>query len=148
MVRDRTELLDEEEEEDSDEAVEQEEPEPDSGTSTSDNTEDGGTSIQETGSQAGGQEPSSTEAASEETAEEEEINIREDWDGSTYYIEPSQSDKLDDEFRQLKREMKREEGVIVEKHKHFFQAVLDVSIEENLDEVLQRAQQKAREDAQ
>jgi hypothetical protein len=135
-----------EEEEDSDETVNQEKAEPDSETPTSESTKNNGTSTQEANSQVEGQEATDTDTIPEETAKEEEINIREDWDGSTYYIEPEQSDKLDDEFRQLKREMKREEGVIVEKHRHFFQAVLDVSIEENLDEVLQRAKQKAQKD--
>ncbi|QLH82388.1 hypothetical protein [Halosimplex pelagicum] len=147
MVRDRTELLDEEEEDDS-EAAEADTSESESETSTPESTESSKSPTQDSGSQTGSQNRNGSEPATEEPGEEEEINIREDWDGSTYYIEPSQSDKLDDEFRTLKREMKREDGIIVEKHKHFFQAVLDISIEENLDEVLQRARQKAREDAQ
>jgi hypothetical protein len=147
MPRDRTDLLDEEEEEDSNEDVEAGGSEPESERSAPEPAESGGTPTQDGGPQSETQSGNGTESVAQEPGGEEDINIREDWDGSTYYIEPAQSDKLDSEFRTLKREMRREEGVIVEKHKHFFQAVLDISIEENLDEVLQRAEQKAREDA-
>lgn len=156
MVRDRTELLDEdeaEEEKAGSESAEPEqpeveaEPEPSSESATtaaSESEEQNSQSEEPTGASDSSGEPQDADQEDSEPAEK--INIREDWDGSTYYIKPEQADKLDDEFRDLKRKMKREEDVIVEKHKHFFRAVIEVSIEDNLDEVLEKARELAEKD--
>jgi hypothetical protein len=141
MPRDRADLVEEDEEESESETTEPEKSEVESSTATPEPS----SNEQEIG--ARDNQAHNSEGAGETEAEAEEVNIREDWDGSTYYIKPEQADKLDDEFRTLKRQMKREEDVIVEKHKHFFRAVLDVSVEENLDRVLERAQELAKEDA-
>lgn len=144
MVRDRTQLLDEDKAEAGEDGNEPEEPEQPSEPSADDDSQ----APQDSSSTAtSSSSENSSSQNSQDDEPDEEVNIREDWDGSTYYIKPEQSDKLDDEFRDLKRQMKREDEIIVEKYKHFFRAVIGVSIEENLDQVLQRARELAEEDA-
>lgn len=158
MVRDRTNIIEQEEDEDSETAPEDSTDTTEQISSTSSTsasaaelTADSAASEREDHSQGTPHSGGDTDAPDDEPTqgageEEQSVNIREDWDASTYYIEPSLSDTLDDEFRKLRREMKREEEVIVEKHKHFFQAILEVGIEENLEDVVQKAREKAKQD--
>ena len=56
-------------------------------------------------------ESSSTTA---DGSRDEPLNIREDWDSATIYVEPEQSEDIEVTFARLKKQLKRE-GVILKK---------------------------------
>lgn len=122
MVRDRTTLVNEEDTESESEGS------PTDGASTN-STPSNGTSSESDNSQA----------------ESETVNIKDDWDANTFYVEPALTDDLDDMYRRLQREMKREENVIMEKHRHFFKAVLETALNEHQEETRKKAQELARQ---
>jgi len=60
---------------------------------------------------------SSTSEARE--TDDEPLNIREDWDSATIYVEPEQSEDVEITFTRLKKQLKRED-ITLEKNKHFY----------------------------
>jgi len=88
-----------------------------------------------------------TEAAGGETADADEdpLNIREDWDSATIYVEPEQSEDIEVTFTRLKKQLKRE-GITLEKNKHFYQAIFEVAFGEYREETKEKIRELAKED--
>lgn len=83
---------------------------------------------------------------SSDTNQKGELNIRKDWVGNTIYIEPMQDENLDVEFTRLKKRLKREEDIRVEKSKHFFRGIFRVCLNEGREEVIAEIKRLAHED--
>lgn len=83
---------------------------------------------------------------SSDTNQKDELNIRKDWVGNTVYIEPMQDENLDVEFTRLKKRLKREEDIRVEKSKHFFRGIFSVCLNERREEVIAEIKRLAHED--
>ncbi|PHQ41032.1 hypothetical protein Z052_17005 [Halorubrum sp. C191] len=90
---------------------------------------------------------STTEAATGETADADEdpLNIREDWDSATIYVEPKQSEDIEVTFTRLKKQLKRD-GVTLEKNKHFYRAIFEVAFGEYREETKEKIRELATED--
>ena len=88
------------------------------------------------------------ESSAEETAvtEDEPLNIREDWDSATIYVEPEQSEDIEVTFTRLKKQLKRD-GVILEKNKHFYRAIFEVAFGEYREETKEKIRELAKEDS-
>lgn len=88
-----------------------------------------------------------TEAATGETADADEdpLNIREDWDSATIYVEPKQSEDIEVTFTRLKKQLKRD-GVTLEKNKHFYRAIFEVAFGEYREETKEKIRELATED--
>ncbi|WP_082222610.1 hypothetical protein [Halorubrum halophilum] len=88
------------------------------------------------------------ESAIDETAvaDEEPLNIREDWDSATIYVEPEQSEDIEVTFTRLKKQLKRD-GITLEKNKHFYRAIFEVAFGEYREETKEKIRELAKEDA-
>jgi len=51
----------------------------------------------------------SSTSEARETDDDEPLNIREDWDSATIYVEPEQSEDVEITFTRLKKQLKRED---------------------------------------
>lgn len=78
-------------------------------------------------------------------ADDEPLNIRDDWDSATIYVEPEQSEDIEVTFTRLKKQLKRE-GIILEKNKHFYRAVFEVAFGEHQEETKQKIREFAKQD--
>ncbi|WP_199240876.1 hypothetical protein [Halorubrum sp. SD690R] len=89
-----------------------------------------------------------TEAATGEAADADEgpLNIREDWDSATIYVEPEQSEDIEVTFTRLKKQLKRD-GITLEKNKHFYRAIFEVAFGEYREETKEKIRELAGEDA-
>jgi hypothetical protein len=89
-----------------------------------------------------------TESTTEETAvaDDEPLNIREDWDSATIYVEPEQSEDIEVTFTRLKKQLKRD-GITLEKNKHFYRAVFEVAFSEYREETKEKIRELAKEDS-
>ncbi|WP_226043168.1 hypothetical protein [Natrinema sp. DC36] len=88
-----------------------------------------------------------TEPSTEETAKtnDEPLNIREDWDSATIYVEPEQSEDIEVTFTRLKKQLKRE-NVTLEKNKHFYRGIFEVAFNEYQEETKEKIRELAKED--
>ena len=88
------------------------------------------------------------ESAIDETAvaDEEPLNIREDWDSATIYVEPEQSEDIEITFTRLKKQLKRD-GITLEKNKHFYRAIFEVAFGEYREETKEKIRELAKENA-
>lgn len=89
-------------------------------------------------------EPTPTTEKREET-DDEPLNIREDWDSATIYVEPEQSEDIEVTFTRLKKQMKRE-SVTLEKNKHFYRGIFEVAFGEHREETKEKIRELAKED--
>ena len=87
---------------------------------------------------------SSTRGAEE--SGDEPLNIREDWDSATIYVEPEQSEDIEITFTRLKKQLKRED-VTLEKNKHFYRGVFEVAFGEYREETKEKIRELAKQDA-
>ena len=89
-----------------------------------------------------------TESTTEETAvaDDEPLNIREDWDSATIYVEPEQSEDIEVTFTRLKKQLKRD-GITLEKNKHFYRAIFEVAFGEYREETKEKIRELAQEDS-
>ena len=88
-------------------------------------------------------------AADHEATEEiddEPLNIREDWDSATIYVEPEQGGDIEVTFTQLKEQLKRE-NITLEKNKHFYRGIFEVAFGERREETKEKIRELAKEDA-
>jgi len=87
-----------------------------------------------------------TEATAGEAADADEgpLNIREDWDSATIYVEPEQSEDIEVTFTRLKKQLKRE-GITLEKNKHFHRAIFEVTFGEYREETKEKIRELAKE---
>ena len=88
-----------------------------------------------------------TKSFTEETTEmdDEPLNIREDWDSATIYVEPKQSEDIEVTFTRLKKQLKRED-VTLEKNKHFYRGIFEVAFGEHREETKEKIRELAKED--
>jgi len=86
---------------------------------------------------------SSTSGADE--SDGEPLNIREDWDSSTIYVEPEQSEDIEITFTRLKKQLKRED-ITLEKNKHFYRGVFEVAFGEHQEETKEKIRELAKQD--
>jgi hypothetical protein len=87
---------------------------------------------------------SPTEEATE--TDDEPLNIREDWDSATIYVEPEQSEDIEVTFTRLKKQLKRED-VTLEKNKHFYRGIFEVAFGEHREETKEKIRELAKQDA-
>ena len=73
------------------------------------------------------------------------LNIREDWDSATIYVEPEQSEDIEVTFTRLKKQLKRE-NVTLEKNKHFYRGIFEVAFGEHQEETKEKIRELAKED--
>ena len=88
-----------------------------------------------------------TESSTETTdgSEDKPLNIREDWDSATMYIEPEQSEDIEIAFTRLKKQLKRESATL-EKNKHFYRGIFEVAFGEHREETKERIRELAKQD--
>jgi hypothetical protein len=88
-----------------------------------------------------------TKSPTEETTETdgEPLNIREDWDSATIYVEPEQSEDIEVTFTRLKKQLKRED-VTLEKNKHFYRGIFEVAFGDHREETKKKIRELAQED--
>jgi len=86
---------------------------------------------------------SPTEEATE--TDDEQLNIREDWDSATIYVEPEQSEDIEVTFTRLKKQLKRED-VTLEKNKHFYRGIFEVAFGEHREETKEKIRELAQKD--
>ena len=88
-----------------------------------------------------------TESSTETTdgSEDKPLNIREDWDSATIYIEPEQSEDIEIAFIRLKKQLKRESAT-PEKNKHFYRGIFEVAFGEHREETKERIRELAKQD--
>ena len=87
---------------------------------------------------------SPTEEATE--TDDEPLNIREDWDSATIYVEPEQSEDIEVTFTRLKKQLKRED-VTLEKNKHFYRGIFEVAFGEHREETKEKIHELAKQNA-
>jgi hypothetical protein len=73
------------------------------------------------------------------------LNIREDWDSATIYVEPEQSEDIEVTFTRLKKQLKRE-NVTLEKNKHFYRGIFELAFSEHREETKEKIRELAKED--
>ncbi len=88
-----------------------------------------------------------TESSSEKAkkTDDEPLNIREDWDSATIYVEPEQSEDIEVTFTRLKKQLKRENATL-EKNKHFYHGIFEVAFGEHREETKEKIRELAKED--
>jgi hypothetical protein len=86
---------------------------------------------------------SSTSEAGE--TDDEPLNIREDWDSATIYVEPEQSEDIEITFTRLKKQLKRE-NITLEKNKHFYRGVFEVAFGEHREATKEKIRELAKRD--
>lgn len=93
-------------------------------------------------------EQRTTESPANEADEsdDEPLNIREDWDSATIYVEPGQSEDIEITFTRLKKQLKRED-ITLEKNKHFYRGVFEVAFGEHGEETKEKIRELATQDA-
>jgi hypothetical protein len=79
-------------------------------------------------------------------SDDQPLNIREDWDSATIYVEPEQSEDIEITFTRLKKQLKRED-VTLEKNKHFYRGVFEVAFGEYREETKEKIRDLAKRDA-
>ncbi|ELZ32621.1 hypothetical protein C474_07367 [Halogeometricum pallidum JCM 14848] len=80
-----------------------------------------------------------------EESDDEPLNIREDWDSATIYVEPEQSEDIEITFTRLKKQLKRED-ITLEKNKHFYRGVFEVAFSEHEEETKEKIRELAKRD--
>jgi len=89
--------------------------------------------------------PTAETESSIEESDGEPLNIREDWDSATIYVEPEQSENIEVTFTRLKKQLKRED-ITLEKNKHFYRGIFDVAFGEHQEETKERIRELAKQD--
>ncbi len=84
------------------------------------------------------------EAEAGET-DDEPLNIREDWDSATIYVEPEQSEDIEIAFTRLRKQLKRE-NITLEKNKHFYRGIFEVAFGEHQEETKEKIRELAQQD--
>lgn len=116
-------------------------------TTESDNRETDAPPAEESDTERVETAPSTTESARRDEGEsdEEPLNIREDWDSATIYVEPEQSEDMEITFTRLKKQLKRE-GVTLEKNKHFYRGIFEVAFGDHQEATKEKIRELAKQD--
>jgi hypothetical protein len=72
------------------------------------------------------------------------LNIREDWDSATIYVEPEQSEDIEITFTRLKKQLKRED-ITLEKNKHFYRGVFELAFDKYREETKEKIRKLAKQ---
>ena len=101
-----------------------------------------------TGEQSGQQRTASTADTELSTDEPdaEPLNIREDWDSATIYVEPEQSEDIEITFTRLKKQLKRE-NVTLQKNKHFYRGIFEIAFGEHREETKEKIRELVKQDS-
>lgn len=91
------------------------------------------------------QSSSGADASSGDGSSDDSLNIREDWDSATIYVEPEQSEDIEITFTRLKKQLKRD-GHVLEKNKHFYHAIFEIAFDEYRDETKERIRELVKQD--
>ncbi|WP_170830682.1 hypothetical protein [Halogranum gelatinilyticum] len=144
--------MDERFEDPSDEGKDEDASAEDGGSETSSEPEaEGGDTTAATEQRSNNQETAATTSDESSTSgaeetDDEPLNIREDWDSATIYVEPEQSEDIEITFTRLKKQLKRED-VTLEKNKHFYRGVFEVAFGEYREETKEKIRELAKQDA-
>jgi hypothetical protein len=97
--------------------------------------------------QQGDADMADNEAPTEEISEtdDEPLNIREDWDSATIYVEPEQSEDIEVTFTRLKKQLKRED-ITLEKNKHFYRGIFELAFDEYPEKTKEKIRELAKQD--
>ncbi len=90
-------------------------------------------------------EPSPGDVSSVDN-DSDELNIREDWDPATIYVEPELSEEMEIAFTRLKKQLKRD-GHTVRKNEHFYQAIFEIAFEDHQEQTKERVRELAKQDS-
>ncbi|WP_317176027.1 hypothetical protein [Halomontanus rarus] len=132
--------------EDDDDAVTDEETTEISSESEGKNRETATTTKQQSGQQKITSTTSTDSSTSAEGERDDDpLNIREDWDSATIYVEPAQSEDIEIAFTRLKKQLKRED-ITLEKNKHFYRGIFEVAFGEHQEETKEKIRELAKED--
>jgi hypothetical protein len=82
---------------------------------------------------AGSTTATGTSTSGTEEPDDEPLNIRDDRDSATIYIEPEQSEDIEITFTRLKKQLKRED-ITLDKNKHFYRGCFEVAFGEHQEE--------------
>jgi len=111
------------------------------------NGRDTGTATEEQSNKQRTESTGTTESSlSGRESDDQPLNIREDWDSATIYVEPEQSEDIEITFTRLKKQLKRED-VTLEKNKHFYRGIFEVAFSEYREETKERIRELAERDA-
>lgn len=106
-----------------------------------------GATEEQSGQQKGDRSADTKSSVEEATdTDDEPLNIREDWDSATIYVEPEQSEDVEVTFTRLKKQLKRED-ITLEKNKHFYRGVFEVAFNEHREETKEKIRELAKQDA-
>jgi hypothetical protein len=72
-----------------------------------------------------------------EESDGEPLNICEDCDSATIYVEPEQGEDIEVTFTRVKRQLKRED-ITLKKYNHFYMRTFDVALGEHQEERKER----------
>jgi len=86
---------------------------------------------------------SSTSEARE--TDDEPLNIREDWDSATIYVETGAKRRRRDHVHSTEKQLKRED-ITLGKNKHFYRGVFEVAFGEHQEETKEKIRELAKED--
>nr|WP_248898269.1 hypothetical protein [Haloplanus sp. XH21] len=89
--------------------------------------------------------PAAENKPSTQKSDDEPLNIREDWDSATIYVEPEQSENIEITFTRLKKQLKRED-ITLEKNKHFYRGIFEVAFGEHQEETKEKIRELAKQD--
>lgn len=94
-----------------------------------------------------GTQPRTEDVSSEDSESDvDELNICEDWDTTTIYVEPDLSEEMEITFTRLKKQLKRE-GYVVRKNEHFYRALFGIAFEEHREQTKERIRELAKQDS-
>ncbi|SEH18143.1 hypothetical protein SAMN04487967_3681 [Natronorubrum sediminis] len=88
---------------------------------------------------------SESSASDADETDDEPLNIRQDWDSSTIYVEPEQSEDIEVTFTRLKKQLKRED-IVLEKNKHFYRGIFEIAFGEHREETKEQIRELAKQD--
>ncbi|WP_209309606.1 hypothetical protein [Haloarcula amylovorans] len=90
--------------------------------------------------------PEQSASSTSESDNTDDLNIREDWDSATIYVEPEQSEDIEVTFTRLKKQLKREEDLTLEKNKHFYRGIFEVAFGEHREETKEKIRELANQE--
>ena len=147
MPRGMDERFDDPSEEEENEEVEGDSETTEAPAETEGQYHESGTTSREQASHQRGADTADDESTTEKTSESdnEPLNIREDWDSATIYVEPEQSEDIEVTFTRLKKQLKLED-VTLEKNKHFYRGIFEVAFEEHPEKTKEKIRELAKQD--
>jgi len=141
------ERFDDPSEEEENEEVERDSETTEAASETEGQHHESGTTSREQPSHQSGADTADNQSTTEERSEtdDEPLNIREDWDSATIYVEPEQSEDIEVTFTRLKKQLKRED-ITLEKNKHFYRGIFKLAFDEHPEKTKEKIRELAKQD--